>query len=459
MKFSNLSYTGILFLLFSGISFTSCEKLLQIPPAVNQITKEQLFSDSGTIASNMTGLYSSGLLATEVSVYPVLMQGLAGDEIILTNPGIIWNTFYTNNYTPVTSHFIGLWGQPYAAIYHANGFIDNLPASTAISEELKKQYVAEAKFMRAFQYLTLTGLFGDVPLVLNTNVGANSSLPRAPRAAITEQMIKDLSEAIPDLRNRSDMTRATPYAAYALLARIYLYQKKWALASDMASKAMAGPFSLETDLLKTFLRGSKEGILKASSQAGGGGYTDYTRWAALLAPGTSTRVAPNFIMQPGLVAAFETGDKRKTSWTTTRTVNGKVYTCGYKYRLKSYSPSSQEDFIYLRLPEQMLIKAEALAELNQPDEARELVDSVRTRAGLDKLPVSATKDEIITALRKERRTELFMEGERWPYLYHTGKLDEVMTPLKSNWKPKYKLFPVPQTERINNPNLSQNDDY
>ena len=459
MKFPNRSYTKLLLLLLGGLPFVSCEKLLEIPPAVNQITKEQLFSDSGTIASNMTGLYSSGFLATEVTVYPVMMQGLAGDEIILTNPGIIWNVFYMNNVTPVTSHMSGLWGQPYSAIYHANGFIENLPASTAISASLKKQYIAEAKFMRAFQYQVLTGFFGDVPLVINTNVAANSSLPRAPRAEVTAQMIRDLNECIPDLRNNSDMTRATPYAAYALLARLYLYQKNWAMASDMASKAMEGPYSLETDLSKTFLRASKESILKASSQAGGGGYTDYTRWAALLAPGTSTRTAPNFIMQPDLVAAFETGDKRKTSWTTTRTVNGKVYTCGYKYKLKSYSPTSQEDFIFMRLPEQMLIKAEALAELNQPDEARKLVDSIRTRAGLGKLPVSATKDEIISALRKERRTELFMEGERWPYLFHTGKLDEVMTALKSNWKPNFKLFPVPQSERINNPNLSQNDDY
>lgn len=459
MKLMNLPYSKLLILLLAGIQFTSCEKLLEIPPAVNQITKDQLFTDSATIASNMTGLYSSGLLAIETSLYPVLMQGLAGDEIILTNPGIIWNVFYQVNYTPATSHMITLWKQPYAAIYHANGFIDNLPASTAVSEKLKKQYIAEAKFMRAFQYLTLTQFFGDVPLVLNTDVAANSILPRTSREKVTEQIIRDLSEAIPDISNRTDMTRATPYAAYALMARLYLYQKNWTKASEMASKAMEGPFTLESDLLKTFLRSSKESLLQASSQAGGGNYTDFTRWAVLLAPGTSTRTAPNFVLQPALIAAFEAGDKRRVSWAVNRTVNGKVYTCGYKYKLKTTSASSQEDYIYLRLPEQMLIKAEALAELNELDEARKFVDTVRTRAGLDKLPVSAGKEDILTALRKERRTELFMEGERWPYLYHTGKLDEVMTALKSNWKPHYKLFPVPQTERINNPNLSQNDDY
>lgn len=450
-------HTKLAILFMAGISFTSCEKLLEIPPAVNQITKEQLFTDSATIASNMTGLYSNGLLSVEASLYPEMMFGLAGDELILTNPGVIWNVFYQNAYRPATSHLMGLWSQPYAAIYHANGFIENLPASDAISGSLKKQYIAEAKFMRAFQYLVLTGYFGDVPLILDTDVAANATLPRSPKAKITEQMIKDLTEAIPDLKDQTNPSRATTYAAYALLARLYLFEKNWVKASEMASKAMEGPFMLEKDLSRTFLRGSQESILCASSQAGGGNYTDFTRWGVMLAPGTSTRTAPNYILQPGLLAAFEAGDKRRTSWITTRTVNGKTYTCGFKYKLKSISASSQEDYIYLRLPEQMLIKAEAMAELNNLDEARKFTDTVRTRAGLSKLPDNSSKAEILAAIEKERITELFMEADRWPYLQHKGTLDDVMSQLKPHWKPAYKLFPVPQNERINNPNLSQND--
>ncbi|MBO9631916.1 MAG: RagB/SusD family nutrient uptake outer membrane protein [Chitinophagaceae bacterium] len=457
MKCSIIPNRKLALVLLAGIAFSSCEKLLEIPPAVNQITKEQLFTDSATIASNMTGLYSSGLLAGEVSLYPEMMFGLAGDELILSNPGIIWNVFYQNAYRPTTSLLSGLWTQPYAAIYHANGFLENLPASNAISDRLKKQYIAEAKFMRAFEYLVLTNYFGDVPLIMSTDVDANATLPRSPRVKVTEQMMKDLTEAIPDLQDQTNLTRANPYAAYALLARLYLFQKNWAKASEMASKAMEGPFKLETDLSKAFLRGSRESILAASSQAGGGNYTDITRWAVMLAPGTSTRTAPNYILQPGLIAAFETADKRKTAWTTTRTVNGKQYTCGFKYKLKTMSASSQEDYIFLRLPEQMLIKAEAMAELNDLDEARKFTDTVRTRAGLSKLPDNSSKSDILAAIEKERITELFMEGDRWPYLFHKGSLDDVMSQLKSNWKPAYKLFPVPQTERINNPNLSQND--
>ncbi len=75
--------------------------------------------------------------------------------------------------------------------------------------------------------------------------------------------------------------------------------------------------------------------------------------------------------------------------------------------------TAQENIVMLRLAEQFLIRAEARAVLNDLNGALADLNFVRTRAGL---PASAatTKPEILGAIQRERRVELFIEsGHRY----------------------------------------------
>ena len=78
-----------------------------------------------------------------------------------------------------------------------------------------------------------------------------------------------------------------------------------------------------------------------------------------------------------------------------------------------------------------------------------------------KIHTASTANEIINAVLKERRVELFTEyGHRFFDLKRLEKLDSTLKSVKSGWKTTDRLFPIPNTELSANPNLKpQNPGY
>jgi len=119
----------------------------------------------------------------------------------------------------------------------------------------------------------------------------------------------------------------------------------------------------------------------------------------------------------------------------------------------------------LRLAEQFLIHAESLVHQNKNlDQARSDINDIRTRAGLGEYTGPLIKDSLLVAILHERQVELFTEwGHRWFDLIRTGNVDSVMsviTPQKGGiWYPEWALFPIPQSERRIDFNLTQNEGY
>ena len=111
----------------------------------------------------------------------------------------------------------------------------------------------------------------------------------------------------------------------------------------------------------------------------------------------------------------------------------------------------------------MLMYAEALNEVNGAPtaEAYEMINAVRHRAGLDKLADNLDKNEFEFAMEHERQVELFTEwGHRWLDLKRTNRADAVLGPIKApNWQPTDMLYPIPQTQIANDPNVHQNPGY
>ena len=81
----------------------------------------------------------------------------------------------------------------YVGIRRANLALENIPKIT-MDATLKTRYLAEAKFLRAWYYFNLVRTFGDVPLILSSEV-ETVDLTRTPKAQVYEQIIKDLAEA------------------------------------------------------------------------------------------------------------------------------------------------------------------------------------------------------------------------------------------------------------------------
>jgi hypothetical protein len=77
-----------------------------------------------------------------------------------------WND-YTAQLEPRTAYTNEQWNATYQAINSVNAVITRAPGiSGGISEALKAQRIAEAKFLRAFYYFYLIRHYGDVHLTL-----------------------------------------------------------------------------------------------------------------------------------------------------------------------------------------------------------------------------------------------------------------------------------------------------
>ena len=178
-----------------------------------------------------------------------------------------------------------------------------------------------------------------------------------------------------------------------------------------------------------------------------------------------------------LLSAYEPNDKRKAA---TIIFAGQQLWDGFQvnpaapnpmYNYKSYVSKTQESFNgedwesnknlrILRFAEILLIKAETENELNNFTAAENALNLVRARAGLPNT-TAITKDEMRTAIWKERRVELAFEHDRMFDLRRTGMAATVLQALgKPYISPKHDLFPIPQRQiDRSNGKLIQNPDY
>jgi hypothetical protein len=129
------------------------------------------------------------------------------------------------------------WTSCYRGINRANFVLNNTTKINAIKEEFlpkvtREKYYGEAKFMRALYYFFLVTRFGDVPLLTTDVPEDKKGLARTPAAQVYAQIEKDLSEAATQLLSKTveDKGRATKEAAWALLGKVRLQQKKYAEA-------------------------------------------------------------------------------------------------------------------------------------------------------------------------------------------------------------------------------------
>lgn len=136
------------------------------------------------------------------------------------------------------------WDYAYRSINAANFALEGIPASTAknFTADQQKVYLAEARFMRAFDYLFLVSLWGDVPLITQQLKNfAEFSRPRTPKADVFKQIIEDLQYAKDNLPEQQNSSKGSPTkaTAAAYMAKAYLYAKDYPNAENAARDAIS----------------------------------------------------------------------------------------------------------------------------------------------------------------------------------------------------------------------------
>ncbi|MBS1605473.1 MAG: RagB/SusD family nutrient uptake outer membrane protein [Bacteroidetes bacterium] len=465
MKQRSLIYS----ILFTGLTLSGCNKLIEIGTPRNQLVTASVFTDTVTVESAVLGLYSklaNGSPGMDPGTATSLYNGLSADEGYHYS-FTFYDDFKNNSLNANVYYLDSYWSGFYNIIYTANALIQGDSASSSLPAPYKARTIAEARFVRAVCYFYLVNEYGAVPLVLTPNVNISNTQPRDSATKIYDQIEKDLTGAAAALPAdlgyyAGKRTRATSWAAKALLARVYLYRNKWSQAAATAGSVINNPglFSINPDPTKVFLANNQEGLLQFVNAI-------TSSWMATSLGASPFAVTPNFVLGDSLYASFEANDLRKTNWVGIKKYGNTNYPFPSKYKYIG-GQGAVEYAQLLRMSEQYLIRAEANTQLGQFSSAAADLDIVRARAGLPNT-TAADKPSLITAIEHERRTEFFCEWghrwldlKRWPGIANPSatRADEVLSAAKSsNWQSTDALYPIPQPERNVNPNLTQNPGY
>ncbi len=449
----------VFFIFLIGLS--ACEDFLKIDPPKHELSTPTVFTSDAIAEAAMRGVYSeltTSLFANGLGSSITALGDYMADQLYSTSA--LYDPYSDNMILP-DHEFIGQnWSGLYKIIYQANSVLEGLASSTLISAAKMEQLEGEARFIRAFCYFYLVNLWGDVPLVLTTDYRVNSSIARASLDLVYDQIEMDLVRAQQLLGDDYSIsgggrTRANRSVATALLARMYLYREQWVKAEVEATKVIEHAAYALVNLNQVFLKNNTEAIWQYYPTQN---LPFNTREAILFLPPNAS-LPPSVLLTPELLAVFELGDLRATSWVNTITRNGVPYTHVNKYKVRSGATSYLEYSTIFRLAEQHLIRAEARAHQEKLTEATSDVNIIRARAGLA-ATLATTRSEILDAIIQERRVEFFGEwGHRWFDLVRTDRAGSALGTLKPDWQEEDSVWPVPLRELQANPSMTQNPGY
>ncbi|OQP42885.1 hypothetical protein A4H97_12085 [Niastella yeongjuensis] len=464
------------------ITASGCRKYLEVPLPIDRIAGNTVFDNDYSASAALNGvygaLYVNGIFDGGGSIN--YYSGLYVDELKNFSPSVNYLALYMNGVSSTIGNVSGFWTSMYKQMYTVNVAIEGLtPDNKGLT--YRNQWLGEAYFLRGLLYFYLTNAFGDVPLVLGSDYLKNNALARSPQADVYKQILSDLQQAqtlLPvDFRDGNgvstkDRGRPNQAAAAALLARVYLYLQDWKNAATQAGVSIgnAGTYQL-VNPAQTFLVNSIEniwGIVPFQTTIAPYKVKDN---GSFFLPKGKTPIAANVpvSLSDSLVSSFEPNDLRFTTWVGIDTVPAAgatpmgLYYYASKYKAGGTYTTAQETLVMLRLAEQYLIRAEARAQDNDLSGALADLNAVRTRAGLPN-STAVTQPEILGAIQRERRVELFTEGShRFFDLRRTKSLDALMTKVSVQkggaWEPFKQWWPIPLTDVQNNKNLLQTPGY
>ncbi|CAM4415542.1 SusD family protein [Pedobacter westerhofensis] len=306
------------------------------------------------------------------------------------------------------------WNSAYTKILACNTIINELPGSVG-PEQDKVQMTAEALVHRADAYLVLINNYAkpynastastDLGVPLLTVQTVTQSLNRATVQAVYDQIIADLTRAIPGLPSTQLYNNLPSLAsAYGELARCYLYMNDYANASRYADQALA-------------LRSTLDDLSVLTSVT----TTNYPRRIAdpeiLLSKlpfNGSVRYSPTALkMSDEFLALLGTTDQRYTLFSAPASTISSAYTGRYYSKEIAVGETRNEG---PSVPEMLLIKAEASARTGDPANAMLWVNRLRVRRfrPANYVPMTATSaSDALVKVIDERRREFFGLQLRW----------------------------------------------
>jgi len=377
---------------------------------------------------------------------------------------------------------------------------------------------AEIKVLRAFYYLLAVDCWGNVPYSINkAETGYPVQKDRAFMLNFIETEVKNSLSVLDDEVSAATYGRITKDVAKFILAKIYLNSKEWvgkdrfAELETICDEIMkSGHFSLSTKYSDNFAINNENGSEAIFAIPYSNVYTPSSFYIYVMTFNEDLIKAYNIgeawngsmMCQPDFFDSYEAADTRKAdTW-----LYGQVYDYkgqAYKYKsivegqtveipyilnpspidescykgrigrldgariikwpyqtdgvLKNYKVSMENDFYLMRYSDVVLMYVEALVRQGKTSNAVNVEEfkQIRQRAGLEPFTeAQLTLDNLLL----ERQHELCMEGWSRQDLIRFGQYTKKWW-AKEAGKDTYKLLPIPEERRRDNPNLQQNPGY
>lgn len=412
-------------------------------------------------------------------------------------------------FNPLTPGLRDFFAGEYIAIRRANEVIAIDESIEFDNPAAKLALIGEARFLRALHYFYLVRTFGEVPLYLGGESPEDySKTPVSSIEDIYSSIIEDLQFAMANVGEFKIMGRADSTAAEALLSKVYLH-----LASSKEYGSPMYEWVSDANTMYTNAANAARNVMNSSIYAletdTFGNFPDHEKtsseniyiWAVDLASNTIGRTGLHTLFQPyewyvpfytdapgkpawiddpvnGEVVEYEAGwagiwwhndkfqtldanDERRDLYlvNTYDDINGNAHSAinplvhfPYKYSTDGtafYTGAAK--FNFLRLSDIALTLAEAVG---PTAEGYDMMNQIRTRAGIGNLNPALSETDFRDAVWQEREWELAMEYHTLFDLRRTHRVDEYI-----GMDANYSYFhPLPQREVDLNTEI-ENDDY
>jgi len=448
------------------LSLCACTKKLGLKPDTAIILPESAL-DMERILDNTDVMNLTGALphvSSDEYFIPSLQEWQSFSTATVRNASV-WNDKYYEGESRIPD-----WTYPYNTIFYANSVLDVLSRQDIAEDGQKKVLQGWALFARSYAFYCLVSTFAtpyqeataakDLGIPLRLHAGIDEIVQRATVKETYNQIIKDLvssaellnRDIIPNKRNRP-----SKIAAYALLARVYLSMRNYALAEEYADKSRS-LYSVLTDfntLNKTaataFTYNSEE-IIYFTRQV-----SDYFE--------VSSGLRTTYGVRPELIALYSVNDLRLP-------IYFRINSQG-NHNSKPINSRTASPFTGLATDETLLIKAECLARRDESAMALQLLDQLAAKrwnpAGSNPakpyIQLSVPQGQsVLDVVLRERQKALIWRGLRWTDLRRLNlegrniivqrKLNDQLFTLMPN-SSKY-VLPIPEDE-IAMSGLQQND--
>lgn len=429
----------------------SCDDILSEPSPPTSVATDRAVNTLVGIQAIRLDMYSSLIGGTYTTEYMLAPSSLADD--VFHRPGANRDSGENENGVGNT---VGSWGAAYEIINSAN-IIINAINEDAVPDDLLAQYRGEAYFFRAFVMHHMARVYGYDPGAVPTigdGAGFNKSIvirtapvleeadatfqPRDTIEEVYNQLESDLKQAISLLSQSSGEgpNYVTAAAAQALLARVYLYWRKWDLAAQTAEAAIQNTTARLTTAAEVptmFISGQNIGdifVLSIDAQTEFGNAVNDG-----LAPYTSTQWNAQVPTQD-LMDMYSSNDAR-LAWfgecydeandidiENCLASHPAIANGATDVELQKWNADKGnyiDDIPYFRIAELVLIKAEGqLKGAGGVGAAVATLDQLRTNRGLAAYSGAVTPEAVMQGILDGRRREFVAEGQRFFDLKRLG---------------------------------------